>query len=101
MNRNYQPAQQNMRRLYELNTFGRTKIDAAFGDEFDDIWLSRGVANWPVNGRRCLKFRCSMEPTRILIADDEPSARLVLKPALELCGYAVDLAVDGADALAH
>jgi DNA-binding response OmpR family regulator len=41
VNRNYEPAQQNMRRLYELNTFGRTKIDAALGDEFDDAWLSQ------------------------------------------------------------
>ncbi len=41
VNRNYEPAQQNMRRLYELNTFGRTKLDAALGDEFDDAWLSQ------------------------------------------------------------
>ncbi len=40
-NRNYRPAQQNMKRLYELNTFGRTKLDAALGDEFDDAWFSQ------------------------------------------------------------
>ncbi|CAN5175122.1 hypothetical protein BH09GEM1_BH09GEM1_48100 [soil metagenome] len=34
-NRNYEPAQQNMRRLYELTTFGHTKHEVVLGDEAD------------------------------------------------------------------
>jgi CheY-like chemotaxis protein len=32
-NRKYQPSEQNMRRLYELETFGATKLPIALGDE--------------------------------------------------------------------
>jgi len=37
---------------------------------------------------------------RLLVADDDPSVRLALERALRFEGYRVDLAVDGADALA-
>src|SRR5258708_20131045 len=33
LSRNYRPAQQNLRRLYELAIFGRTSLTAALGDE--------------------------------------------------------------------
>ena len=33
--RHYEAAQQNMRRLYELDTFGRSSLPAALGDERD------------------------------------------------------------------
>lgn len=36
--RHYNPAQKNMQRLYELNTFARTKIPVALGDETDGNW---------------------------------------------------------------
>jgi CheY-like chemotaxis protein len=42
-NRGYVPAQQNMRRLYELDTFGRTASGVALGDETDGTWFARGV----------------------------------------------------------
>jgi DNA-binding response OmpR family regulator len=38
--RKYAPAQQNMRRLYELNTFGASREPAALGDEGDE-WYAR------------------------------------------------------------
>jgi DNA-binding response OmpR family regulator len=38
--RHYKPAEQNMKRLYELNTFGRTKLAVALGDETDGTWSS-------------------------------------------------------------
>jgi len=37
----YAPAQQNMRRLYELNTFGHTNEAVALGDELEDVWFAR------------------------------------------------------------
>jgi len=40
-NRNYKPAEENMQRLYELNTFGRTKHVVMLGDETDGISLAR------------------------------------------------------------
>jgi diguanylate cyclase (GGDEF)-like protein/PAS domain S-box-containing protein len=39
------------------------------------------------------------EPARILVADDEPTARLLMSAALQKAGYAVSAAVDGEDAL--
>ncbi|MCX7982179.1 MAG: sigma-54 dependent transcriptional regulator [Syntrophales bacterium] len=36
---------------------------------------------------------------RILVVDDEPSMRMALSESLESCGYKVDTAVDGFDAL--
>lgn len=39
------------------------------------------------------------EGKHILIVDDEPSMRLALSESLESCGYFVDTAVDGVDAL--
>jgi DNA-binding response OmpR family regulator len=39
--RAYLPAQQNMRRIYELNTFGRTAAAVALGDETDGTWFSQ------------------------------------------------------------
>jgi len=43
-NGKYAPAQQNMRRIYELNTFGRSNEAAALGDEPDQEWLDRLLA---------------------------------------------------------
>ena len=37
----------------------------------------------------------------VLIADDEPTARLILKETLELAGFRVVLASDGIEALAR
>lgn len=37
----YAPAQQNMRRIYELNTFGRSGEPVTLGDEPDDLWYAR------------------------------------------------------------
>ena len=37
----YEPAHTNMRRLGELQTFGRSTQGAALGDEADDIWYAR------------------------------------------------------------
>lgn len=37
--RNYKPAQKNMQRLYELDTFKRTKLAVALGDEMDGGWM--------------------------------------------------------------
>ncbi len=42
-----------------------------------------------------------MENMSILVVDDERAVRDSLRHALELEGYAVDIAVDGGDALAH
>ena len=39
--RKYEPAQQNMRRLYELHTFGRSAEAVALGDEMEDVWFAR------------------------------------------------------------
>ncbi len=39
------------------------------------------------------------QPLRILIADDEVTARMLLKATLEKAGFRVDVAVDGEDAL--
>ena len=36
----YEPAQRNMRRLYELQTFGRSQEPATLGDEKDE-WFAR------------------------------------------------------------
>jgi DNA-binding response OmpR family regulator len=36
-NKHYEPAQTNMRRIYELYTFGRSKLAVALGDETADI----------------------------------------------------------------
>jgi len=44
-NRHYEPAQQNMRRIYELNTFGRSNELAALGDEPGQAWLDRTAAS--------------------------------------------------------
>lgn len=41
--RHYKPAEQNMKRLYELNTFGRTKLAVALGDETDGMLSSYQV----------------------------------------------------------
>jgi diguanylate cyclase (GGDEF)-like protein/PAS domain S-box-containing protein len=38
-------------------------------------------------------------PNRVLIADDEPTARLLMESALRKAGFAIELAVDGEDAL--
>lgn len=38
-------------------------------------------------------------PNRILVADDEPTARLLMSAALQKAGFEVHLAVDGEDAL--
>ena len=35
--RQYKPAQQNMRRLYEQDTFGRSALEVALGDESEDV----------------------------------------------------------------
>ncbi len=40
-NGNYEPAQKNMRRLYELQTFGRTREPATLGDEPGEAWYCR------------------------------------------------------------
>jgi DNA-binding response OmpR family regulator len=41
-NKNYQPAQANMRRIYELHTFGRSTQPVVLGDEPEgDIWFVR------------------------------------------------------------
>jgi DNA-binding response OmpR family regulator len=37
----YDPAQANMRRLYELQTFGRSTQGVVLGDEPDDVWFAR------------------------------------------------------------
>jgi hypothetical protein len=39
--RHFDPAQQNMRRMYELETFGRTELPLATGDVFTDLCLAR------------------------------------------------------------
>jgi hypothetical protein len=38
--RRFAPAQQNMRRLYELNMFGRSPLPVAVGDPATDQWLA-------------------------------------------------------------
>jgi hypothetical protein len=47
-NRKYLPAQQNMKRLYELNTFGHTWQAPAFGDEPN---FSDAVSETPPNAQ--------------------------------------------------
>jgi DNA-binding response OmpR family regulator len=37
----YEPAQANMRRLYELHTFGRSTQAVVLGDEPDDVWFAQ------------------------------------------------------------
>jgi Flp pilus assembly protein TadD len=37
----FAPALQNMRRLYELQTFGATARAVAVGEAFTDLWLAR------------------------------------------------------------
>lgn len=41
----------------------------------------------------------SIQPLRVLVADDEVTARLLRKAALGEAGFAVSLAADGAEAL--
>lgn len=41
------------------------------------------------------------ESVRILVADDEPTARLLMSAALQKAGYTVEAAADGAEALAR
>ena len=53
---NYAPAQQNMRRLYELRTFGATKQEVALGDEAD-----LNVANNGASGGAAATGRASVE----------------------------------------
>ncbi len=40
-----------------------------------------------------------IEPMRILVVDDEPAVREAIERALQLDGYDVELAEDGAEAL--
>jgi hypothetical protein len=42
--RRFDPAQQNMRRLYELDTFGSTARVPRVGDALTDLWLVRWAA---------------------------------------------------------
>ena len=39
------------------------------------------------------------QPVSVLVADDEPTARLLIQAALQKAGFDVALAVDGEDAL--
>jgi DNA-binding response OmpR family regulator len=41
VNKRYEAAQSNMRRLYELETFGRSSVPIALGDESPDFWIAR------------------------------------------------------------
>lgn len=41
--RRFGPAQQNMRRAYELDTLGRTDRPVAVGDAVTDLWLARNT----------------------------------------------------------
>ena len=40
IDRTFSPAQQNMQRLYELSTMGRTRRAVTIGDSLADLWLS-------------------------------------------------------------
>lgn len=40
-NRSFEPAQKNLRRLYELHTFGRCGQSVSLGDEVPGLWLAR------------------------------------------------------------
>lgn len=40
--RHFAPAQQNMRRMYELYTFGKCREPIALGDETPGLWLAWG-----------------------------------------------------------
>ncbi|MDB5290404.1 MAG: hypothetical protein JWL69_1645 [Phycisphaerales bacterium] len=37
----YVPTQQNLRRIYELYTFGKSREPFALGDEMHDVWIAR------------------------------------------------------------
>lgn len=37
----YEPTQQNLRRIYELYTFGKSREPFALGDEMHDVWIAR------------------------------------------------------------
>jgi hypothetical protein len=37
----YEPAQANMRRLYELQALGRSTQGVMLGDQADDLWYAR------------------------------------------------------------
>jgi len=39
--KHYEPAQANMRRLYELQTYGRSTQGVMLGDEPDDVWFAK------------------------------------------------------------
>ncbi|HWE93064.1 MAG TPA: hypothetical protein VG269_03755 [Tepidisphaeraceae bacterium] len=41
--RRYDPTQQNLRRIYELYTFGKSAEPLALGDEMHDVWIARLV----------------------------------------------------------
>lgn len=43
--RHYKPAQENMRRIYELYTFGHSTQPVALGDEMEDVWLALSQAH--------------------------------------------------------
>jgi CheY-like chemotaxis protein len=70
---------------------------------------SRSTAETSVSGRfgegttvRVVPAASDERPREsVLVADDEPSMRFILKDALEDQGYAVDLASDGTEALAR
>jgi hypothetical protein len=39
--KHYEPTQQNLRRIYELYTFGKSAEPFALGDEMHDVWIAR------------------------------------------------------------
>jgi hypothetical protein len=47
--RHFVPAQQNMQRLYELMTVGRTELAPAIGEALTDLWFDRVVRHTPLD----------------------------------------------------
>jgi hypothetical protein len=48
--REFLPAQQNLRRLYELQALGRTTFPVSVGDLRTDLWLARRTGLPPGRG---------------------------------------------------
>src|SRR4051794_20635452 len=47
--RHFAPAQQNMQRLYELMTMGRTELAPVIGEALTDLWFDRVMRHKPAN----------------------------------------------------
>ncbi len=73
---------------------------AAHGDVVPVLHVPSLIkAVWTMGSRRAASRQALREPRRILVVDDSPNTREVVRIILESAGYLVDTAKDGEDAL--